>query len=125
MRVYELAKEYEIKATEFVDLIQTFGVDINSHMSGLDDAQIADIRYRMESKDIDEVEDIPEEVKKNVPSEPDPEEEEEVWVDDSPEYTAQEQEIIEEKLDEFRGKLMSSQRPRGFLGWLISLFGGN
>ena len=78
MRVYELAKEYEIKATEFVDLIQTFGVDINSHMSGLDDAQIADIRYRMESKDIDEVEDIPEEVKKNVPSEPDPEEEEEV-----------------------------------------------
>ena len=125
MRVYELAKEYEIKATEFVDLIQTFGVDINSHMSGLDDAQIADIRYRMESKDIDEVEDIPEEVKKNVPSEPDPEEEEEVWVDDSPEYTAQEQEIIEEKLDEVRGKLMSSQRPRGFLGWLISLFGGN
>ena len=64
MRVYELAKEYEIKATEFVDLIQTFGVDINSHMSGLDDAQIADIRYRMDSKDIDEVEDIPEEVKK-------------------------------------------------------------
>ena len=125
MRVYELAKEYEIKATEFVDLIQTFGVNINSHMSGLDDAQIADIRYRMESKDIDEVEDIPEEVKKNVPSEPDPEEEEEVWVDDSPEYTAQEQEIIEEKLDEVRGKLMSSQRPRGFLGWLISLFGGN
>ena len=125
MRVYELAKEYEIKATEFVDLIQTFGVDINSHMSGLDDAQIADIRYRMDSKDIDEVEDIPEEVKKNVPSEPDPEEEEEVWVDDSPEYTAQEQEIIEEKLDEVRGKLMSSQRPRGFLGWLISLFGGN
>ena len=125
MRVYELAKEYEIKATEFVDLIQSFGVDINSHMSGLDDAQIADIRYRMDSKDIDEVEDIPEEVKKNVPSEPDPEEEEEVWVDDSPEYTAQEQEIIEEKLDEVRGKLMSSQRPRGFLGWLISLFGGN
>ena len=125
MRVYELAKEYEIKATEFVDLIQSFGVDINSHMSGLDEAQIADIRYRMDSKDIDEVEDIPEEVKKNVPSEPDPEEEEEVWVDDSPEYTAQEQEIIEEKLDEVRGKLMSSQRPRGFLGWLISLFGGN
>tara|TARA_Y100000593_G_scaffold27373_1_gene54731 strand:+ start:17755 stop:18132 length:378 start_codon:yes stop_codon:yes gene_type:complete len=125
MRVYELAKEYEIKATEFVDLIQTFGVDINSHMSGLDEAQIADIRYRMDSKDVDEAEDIPEEVKKNVPSEPDPVEEEEVWIDDSPEYTPEEQEIIEEKLGEVRGKLMSSQKPRGFLGWLISLFGGN
>ena len=123
MRVYELAKEYEIKATEFVDLVQSFGVDINSHMSGLDDAQISDIRYRMESKDIDEAEDIPEEVKKNVSSEPDPTEE--VWVDNSPEHATHEQQIIEEKLGEVREKIMSSQKSRGFLGWLISLFGGN
>ena len=47
MRVHELAKEYDIKATEFVDIIQGFGINISSHLSGLDDAQISDIRHKM------------------------------------------------------------------------------
>ena len=47
MRVHELAKEYGIKSTEFVDTIQSFGYDIKSHLSTLDGAQVADIRYKI------------------------------------------------------------------------------
>ena len=31
MRVHALAKEYGIKSTEFVDIVQSFGIDIKSH----------------------------------------------------------------------------------------------
>ena len=51
MRVHELAKEYGIKSTEFVDIIQEFGVDIKSHLSSLDDTQVATIRNQMSIKD--------------------------------------------------------------------------
>ena len=50
MRVHELAKEYNIKSTDFVDIIQEFGIDIKSHLSTLDDAQVADIRQKLEDK---------------------------------------------------------------------------
>jgi len=51
MRVHELAKEFEIKSTEFVDIVQGFGIDIKSHLSGLDDAQVSDIRHKMKLKE--------------------------------------------------------------------------
>ena len=51
MRVHELAKEYNIKSTDFVDIIQSFGIDVKSHLSSLDDAQVADIRFKMDMKD--------------------------------------------------------------------------
>ena len=51
MRVHELAKEYNIKSTDFVDIIQEFGIDIKSHLSTLDDAQVADIKFKMDMKD--------------------------------------------------------------------------
>ncbi len=51
MRVYELAKEYEYKATAFLDIIQSFGIGVNSHMSGLDEDQVKDIRFKMEMLD--------------------------------------------------------------------------
>ena len=51
MRVHALAKEYGIKSTELVDIVESFGIDIKSHLSGLDDAQVADIRYKMSIKD--------------------------------------------------------------------------
>ena len=60
MRVHELAKEFGIKSTEFVDIVQGFGVNISSHLSGLDNAQVSDIRHKMilrkefESENIDE-----------------------------------------------------------------------
>ena len=47
MRVHVLAKEFGVKATEFVDIIQGFGIKITSHLSGLDTAQVADIRHKM------------------------------------------------------------------------------
>ena len=61
MRVHVLAKEFGVKATEFVDIIQGFGIDIKSHLSGLDTAQVADIRHKMilrkefNSSDVDDM----------------------------------------------------------------------
>ena len=51
MRVHALAKEYGIKSTEFVDIIQEFGVGIKSHLSVLDDGQVADINQIMENRE--------------------------------------------------------------------------
>ena len=60
MRVHALAKEYGIKSTEFVDIIQEFGIDVKSHLSGLDDGQVSDIRHKMKLKDESEETVIPE-----------------------------------------------------------------
>ena len=46
-----MAKEFDIKSTEFVDIVQSFGIDIKSHLSGLDDAQESDIRHKMKLKE--------------------------------------------------------------------------
>ena len=51
MRVHALAKEYGIKSTEFVDIIQGFGIGVKSHLSVIDDAQVADIIYKMENRE--------------------------------------------------------------------------
>ena len=51
MRVHELAKEYKIKSTDFVDIVQSFGINIKSHLNSLDEVQIADIRFKMDMKD--------------------------------------------------------------------------
>ena len=51
MRVHELAKEYKIKSTDFVDIVQSFGICIKSHLNSLDEAQVADIRFKMDMKD--------------------------------------------------------------------------
>ena len=51
MRVHELAKEYNIKSTDFVDIVQSFGINIKSHLNSLDDAQVSDIRFKMGMKD--------------------------------------------------------------------------
>ena len=48
MRVHELAKEYKIKSTDFVDIVQSFGINIKSHLNSLDKAQVADIRFKMD-----------------------------------------------------------------------------
>ena len=50
MRVHTLAKEYGIKATEFVDIIQNFGVDITSHLNALDNDQVEHIKKNMLKK---------------------------------------------------------------------------
>ena len=65
MRVHELAKEYGIKSTEFVDIIQEFGIDIKSHLSSLDDAQVSDIRFKIALKEENEKDDV--EVTSTIP----------------------------------------------------------
>ena len=47
MRVHQLAKEYDKKSTEFVDIIQGYGIDVNSHLSGLTDDEVSIIRKSM------------------------------------------------------------------------------
>ncbi len=148
MRVHELAKEYGIKSTEFVDVIQSFGLDIKSHLSSLDDAQVSDIRYKMSLKD--EVEKP--EVKEWVPD-PNKQYPPEGFdgADDAADELLEraqevvngitektdslkdradeailknkEREHIEEKLSEVRERQFAEvSRPKGFFGWIASLF---
>ena len=49
MRVYELAKEYDTVSTEFLDVIQGFGIDIKSHLSSFSDDQVSLIREKMKN----------------------------------------------------------------------------
>ena len=58
MRVHELAKEFGVKSTDFVDIIQGFGISVSSHLSSLDNAQVSDIRHKMIIKKEAEVADI-------------------------------------------------------------------
>ena len=137
MRVYELANEYDTVSTEFLDVIQGFGIDIKSHLSSLSDDQVSLIREKMKN-------DIPsEEVVDFIPP-PD--------VVNTEEMTS-EKEIVAEKLgnlmqneiDEVfhkesverekkaydirehaeahkREQFKSMSKPRGFFGWIASLF---
>ena len=142
MRVHELAKEYGIKSTEFVDVIQSFGFDIKSHLSSLDDAQVSDIRYKMSLKDKVETLEVNEWVSSPLP----PEgfdggdessellekarasvdglvEKTDSLKDQTNEMIAKEKEQIEEKLNEVRERQFAEvSRPKGFFGWIASLF---
>lgn len=134
MRVYELAKEYDIKATEFVDVVQKTGIDIKSHLSSLSDSDVAVIRQSLTEETV--VENI-------APSEPD----EEVVVDEVVEtYISKEEQTIEpadkippevkewlsddseqlegvvEDVAESLTQEVVVEPPRGFFGWLRSLF---
>ena len=50
MRVHQLAKEYDKKSTEFVDIIQGYGIDVNSHLSGLTDDEVSIIRKKLDKQ---------------------------------------------------------------------------
>ena len=52
MRVHQLAKEYGVKSTDFVKTIQDYGIDVKSHLSGLNDDEVATIRKKIELKEI-------------------------------------------------------------------------
>jgi translation initiation factor IF-2 len=152
MRVHELAKEYGIKSTEFVDVIQSFGFDIKSHLSSLDDAQVSDIRHKMSIKDNQEKEDATLEYAKDLlglkdsdkeypPEGFDGDDESDELLerartsvdglvektdslkDKTNEMIVKEKEQIEEKLNEVREKQFAEvSRPKGFFGWIASLF---
>lgn len=118
MRVHELAKEYGIKSTEFVDIIQEFGLDIKSHLSSLDDAQVSDIRYKMEIKQnpVEETTKVEEIVV----------DEEDIEVFTTPSEVDEElnerlEEVVEEVVESLSQEVVVEQ-PKGFFGWLRSLF---
>ena len=52
MRVYELAKEYDKKSTDFVDIIQEFGIDVKSHLSSLNDDQVTEVRNKLDTRQV-------------------------------------------------------------------------
>ena len=53
MRVHELAKEYDISAKDFIEKIHNLGVEVKSHLSGLDQSQVDLIRLHLRAEDSD------------------------------------------------------------------------
>ena len=134
MRVHELAKEYDIKATEFVDIIQEFGIDIKSHLSGLDDGQVSDIRHKMsikdqpvpvsESAEVKYVNDLLGVVDKEEDSEHTTEEGHHCHhTEEVAGFTAEDREEVQAKLAEVKERQFASiDKPKGFFGWIARLF---
>jgi len=146
MRVYELAKEYEYKATAFLDIIQEFGIQVNSHMSGLDEHQVKDIRFKMDMVDhtkegksplreeivnernVDFLERLQvvgkSEEEQDEIFDKDPEAFEEYCDDNNSHETenkGQEETIVTEDEYEIEQKVII-EKPRGFWGWITNLF---
>ena len=123
MRVHELAKEYGIKSTEFVDIIQEFGIDIKSHLSSLDDTQVATVRNQMDIKEqIKAAQDYASGERFNQEEIP-PEVRE--WVSEDSNVQLQDSEQLEEVVEEVVESLSQEvvvEQPKGFFGWLRSLF---
>jgi translation initiation factor IF-2 len=46
MRVHELAKEFGMSSSKLIEEIKGYGIVVKSHLSGLDDDRVADIRYK-------------------------------------------------------------------------------
>ena len=141
MRVHALAKEYGKKSTEFVDIKQEFGVSIKSHLSVIDDSQVADIRQKMENRErilneysneetvIEEHEiqltesDLDEESfdeyddgEESVDADSDGSD----GVDSDGDGTSQVESV--EKVQEYQYQEVEVEIPKGFWGWLRSLF---
>ena len=141
MSVYELAKEFDNKATAFVDIIQSFGIEVNSHMSGLSEDQAKVIREKMEM--LDHTKEgkewasspyPPEEAHSCHHTEEDSGPEEEVKVDEDELL----QEVVEaaaksfvednpppsepEEVPEYEQAVVV-EKPRGIWGWFKSFFG--
>ena len=50
MRVYELAREFKVKNELLIQLLREMEISVRSHMSSLDDDQVARVRTRLEQK---------------------------------------------------------------------------
>jgi translation initiation factor IF-2 len=46
MRVHELAKEFGISSSKLIEEIKGYGIEVKSHLSGLDDDRVSDIRHK-------------------------------------------------------------------------------
>ena len=134
MRVHELAKEFGIKSTEFVDIVQGFGVNISSHLSGLDNAQVSDIRHKMilrkefESENIDDMNPIAVDESSKVndggetPQDFNARRREEI-IEEKKRVANKERasEVIERANENKKEQLLKLERA-GFWGWIKGLF---
>ena len=48
MRVYELAKEFEITSESLIHILREMDIPVRSHMSSLEEGQVARARTRLE-----------------------------------------------------------------------------
>ena len=46
MRVHELAKEFGMSSSKLIEEIKGYGIVVKSHLSGLDDDRVVDIRHK-------------------------------------------------------------------------------
>ncbi len=51
IRVYDLAKELKVSNAEMIDLLKTKGIEVKSHMSGVEETLIADLRGKVATED--------------------------------------------------------------------------
>ncbi len=49
MKVYELAQEIGVKSAEILTVLKSKGIEVKSHMSVLEDEQIAEVRNAMKT----------------------------------------------------------------------------
>jgi len=152
MRVYELAKEYEVVSTGFLDEIQGYGIKVKSHLASLTDDQIATIRQRRADtekpevkeflpppdvvepvvlKDLEDIhksakEHIAETAEKTKKLAEEAKETSDRIREERAERILEQDERADEvaqKLDEIKKKQWAEvDKPKGFFGWLASLF---
>ena len=152
LRVYELAKEFGLDSKKVVEVLKDKGEDVKSHLSSVDadigrkliqasvsnviEDVIEDVVEAVEEK----VDDIVEQGKEVIEESVDDVKETVVETFDTITEEVQETvdevvervetvvpdaEIIEQKLGEVKDKIRGRQKPRGLLGWILSLFGYN
>ena len=120
MRVYELAKEYDIKSTKFVEIIQDFGVDIKSHLSVLDDIQVATIKQNLAEKEEEPLATSLDVIEPLEDSGRDDEETDTKLSFGQQAFAKAQEEIIAKEIVEAQEVIV--EKPRSFWGWLLSLF---
>jgi translation initiation factor IF-2 len=126
MRVYELAKEYDKKSTDFVDIIRGFGINIKSHLSSLDDDRVTEIRNKLDAKRV--VIDLENELLERSLGVKEPLEDsgrDDEKTDTELSFGQQafaKAKTFENDKDVTELQEVEVEKPRGLWGWLISLF---
>ena len=148
LRVYELAKEFGLDSKKVVEVLKDKGEDVKSHLSSVDadigrkliQASVSNVIEDVVEAVEEKVDDIVEQGKEVIEESVDDVKETVVETFDTITEEVQETvdevvervetvvpdaEIIEQKLGEVKDKIRGSQKPRGILGWILSLFGYN
>ena len=115
MRVHKLAKEYGIKSTEFLTEIQGYGINVFSHLSGLSDDEVATIRQKKEEEPLATSLGVIEPLEDSGRDD----EETDTGLSFGQQAFARAKENDEDVVEI---QEVEVEKPRGFWGWLGSLF---